>query len=430
MKIFIGPREIAGFYKNLSSGFSKLGLTNEFFEIHPHKFSYDGGKSNTINLKIYRYLLGVTQSKTFEKHTIIKGILLKLAFVPLIIWAAKCFFSFDVFIFSYGDSLLPKNYDLRWYKRCGKKVIAILGHGSEIRPPYADGSLYDTNLGGFSTTQIYNRTQDNRQTVTNFEKYADYIIAAPFNSQFLSKPFINWAEIGIPFEVEKINIQSMPKDNSNQKLRFLHAPSNTYVKGTKVIRNSIDEIRKAGYQLEYVEIKGQPFATVLKEIEKSDVIIDQVYSDVFLAGLATEAASKGKPSITGGQRLDYLRRFVSNDMIPPFIETTPESLTETLKAIIEGKIDHAKVGIQANKYLAKEVRPEKVAKKIYDLILDKPDKNWFLDPYSITYVHGVGQRPEVTKENIRNLVDKFGDDALGLNHNLKLKNAFLEFARS
>lgn len=67
-------------------------------------------------------------------------------------------------------------------------------------------------------------------------------------------------------------------------------------------------------------------ATVLQELQQCDFVIDELYSDVPLAMLATEAAIFGKPVIVGG--------YYSNNFSPenPDSQIPPPSMSNQIRS--------------------------------------------------------------------------------------------------
>jgi hypothetical protein len=42
---------------------------------------------------------------------------------------------YDAYYFQFGLSTLPRNLDLMFLRQFGRRVVMVLGHGSELRPP-------------------------------------------------------------------------------------------------------------------------------------------------------------------------------------------------------------------------------------------------------------------------------------------------------
>ena len=129
-RIFLGPVEIAGYYHNLAQGFKELGIPCDHICYFKNKNDYKQEEVGGIILPLIRRLN--QNQKPFQK--IIVAIFIEFLAA---IFFLKAIFKYDVFIFGFGCSLLPRtNLDLLLLKKLNKKVIFVLAHGSEARPPY------------------------------------------------------------------------------------------------------------------------------------------------------------------------------------------------------------------------------------------------------------------------------------------------------
>lgn len=131
MKIFIGPVEVAGYYIRLHLGFSELKIKSDYFcQYHPLEYS---------SLKDYKTFLGkllylLTKYKynlTKPKKRIISAkrffnnffnILILITNFLILIYSL---FKYDIFIFSFGESILPNNLDLPILKLLKKKLFSM-----------------------------------------------------------------------------------------------------------------------------------------------------------------------------------------------------------------------------------------------------------------------------------------------------------------
>lgn len=422
-KIFIGTIEIAGYYKNLSRGFQENHVKCDFVSYTLNKMSYDGDTKYPKLLKLYKKLA------PFNNKSVVTKILFNFSKILVFIWVLKTLINYDIFIFGFGRSLLPNNIDLPILKLFGKTVIVNLGHGSEIRPPYLNGAITKTIHKTLTIDGLYNLTKIKKHKASYIEKYADYIIGAPYSSsQFLSKRFINWFALGIPFAIDYktkcINKYTNILDEPN-KVRILHSPSDPIAKGTGIIRDTLEALRKKDYDFEYIEITNAPNIKVLEELEKCDFVIDEIYSDTPMAGLATEAAWYYKPTIVTGYGLKKLNDYVPKGMFPPSISVEPQDLELAITKLIDDKDFRKDVGKKAQKFVLEKWNRKLVANRYLKIVENQIPKEWWIDPTDINYIWGWGQSKQKTIDSIKLLLDNFGENCLELNHKPLLKNAIL-----
>lgn len=110
---------------------------------------------------------------------------------------------------------------------------------------------------------------------------------------------------------------------------LVHTPSATGTKGTRYVREAIEQLRSKGLQFEYVEIHNKTRQEALNAILQADIFIDQFIVGSY--GLATcEAMAMGKPVLC------YLMDSVTQ-LLPaecPIVNTNLDNLLTTLETFI------------------------------------------------------------------------------------------------
>jgi hypothetical protein len=435
MKILIGPNEIAGYYSNLSKGFDQLEVSYNFFTFHNHPFRYGGRDKKALVLRI------ASRINSYRlRPNMIKAIRLVLAIpehLARVSWCIWAILKYDVFIFSFGESLFPRsNFDLLILRLLRKKVISVLAHGSEARPPFIDGGLRDfAGQLSIKIQKIVIDSEKKRQKVARMEKYSTLVIGAPFSSSyFLENPMINFFCVGIPCnwpnarETIKKSENSVQKASNMPSVRILHSPSHPAAKGSPIIIRAIENLKNKGFNIDFVLIHGQPHSAVLREIELCDFVVDQLYSDTPMAGFATEAAWYGKPAVVGGYGFNNLKKFVPPEQWPPSKICHPSDIEQAIEDMIVDIEGRKHLGTKAQRFVMNQWSAVKVAERYLRLINNDIPKEWWLNPSDVIYLEGAGQTEGQTKENIREMVNQFGVKSLQLGHRPDLEEAFLNFA--
>ena len=149
-----------------------------------------------------------------------------------------------------------------------------------------------------------------------------------------------------------------------------------------------------------------------------------------MAGLATEAAWYGKPSIVGGYGLNELKKFVESDLIPPSAICLPDDIEKKITEFIIDESYRNNIAEKAQFFVNSKWNIHLVAKKYLDIINDNYNKNWETDPNINNYILGVGQSKKTTIENIKKLVNQYGIDSLCLTNKKNLEKLFLNLINS
>jgi Glycosyl transferases group 1 len=432
-RVFLGPLEVAGYVNSLFCGMKEIGLECDFVEFSAHRFGYRKDAHYVpLMIRVSRRLVGWRR-----KLGRIAGLPCTAGIhLAMVLFLIQAIFRYDVFIFAYGQSLLPANLDLPVLRLFGKRTIMILGFGTEARPAWCDG-VHQSKDGTvelpISSIRDYARTAKRR--VSRCEKWCSIIVGAPYStSPFATRPMVNWFALGFPAIIENLATGTAAGgDNQRpgqlrEKVRILHIPSHPAAKGSPEIRKAIASLKQKGHPIDFVELVDRTHAEVISEVLRCDFVVDQIYSDTPMAGFATEAAACGKAAVVGGYGLELLRRFVPDAMWPPTFCCSPESIEAAIEELIRNPEYRTALGESARKFVHDRWGSQKVAERYASLAEgDVPDE-WMIDPGEVVYLHGFGQPADVTRRKIRELVGNFGVGSLQLAHRPELQERCLEFA--
>lgn len=435
MRIFIGPHEITGQYRNLAIAIRKLGVNCEYYTLEYCPFEYGGDLGNLKLPMIIRKLGKIRKTLPFVSRKICSLFIELLRFVFFI----ECICRYDVFIFGFGHSLLRYNLDLPLLRMLKKHIIANMSHGSDMTLPYIDGAFLNMEGKMPPLSFLYMRSKELKSRIKKFERYSDYLIGSPLSSSFLAtKPYINIFYIGRVSQANHfspvIANSQVSKSSENMAFQFkhfkiLHAPSHAPGKGSNIIRRIIQNLIELGYRIDFREIMGVTNDIVAQELNNCDFVVDQVYADLPMSGLATEAACFGKPSILAGYGLDELSKMVHSQRFPPSIICHPEGLEATILELIQSPEKIFSLGALAKKFVASQWSEKNVALNYLKLISKQPvPLVWWHDPRDLIYLHGYGLSETASAEMVRKMIEAYGLKGLGLEHRPDLEQAFKEYS--
>lgn len=434
-KVFIGLEEVAGYFGSLKTGFLENGIYCKFITLSEHPFQYGKEDKNIFSSFIKKLNKISLPSNRYSK--IIKNVLFSLSKFMLFLWVL---FKFDVIIYSFNSSFFSYK-ELPILKFFNKKIIYVY-LGSDSRPPYFNGKVIvpylikkilngsmppyfngkEINLNEIN--QIYNMSKKVNETIKKIEKYADYIIDYPTQAHFHERDFIMGLILGFPKDFK--NKEEIIEEEKT-KIRILHSPSSPIIKGTFEIEESISNLKKKGYEIDYIKILNKSNAEVIEEIKQCDFIVDQKYSDTPLAGFATEGAFFGKPSIVGSYYCSEIHKDLEQKDIPPSIFCLPEELEENIEKLIKDSNYRYQKGKEIREFVAENWNSKKVASKYLRIIKGEIPKEWFYSPYNITYIHGVGISEDNLKKFLKEYIYVFGLKALFLDDKPSLAKKIKDF---
>lgn len=425
-KVFIGLIDIASYYSSLKRGFDDIGVQSVFVALESNKFSRESTlESKYLTLRMVYYVIDICSKKS-ENHILKKCYLLILfpaLKAILLLWAA---IRFDVFIFGFGQTFF--NYkELPFLRALGKKVFHVF-NGSDSRPPYLSGKYIHPDYK-INIASCFEQSKKKKITVHSIENNSDICINHPPQAHFHEKKFINYCFIGFPCQLEDIpNEQSIT--SSLNVVRIVHAPTAPGPKGTLDIRELISRLVGEGLNINYIELINKPNKEVIDELKICDFVIDELYSDIPLAGLATEAAFFGKPAVVAGYAQDEIREYASKAGIPMELYVKPEDIELTVRKLITDAKWREECGRIAKSFVCAHWNPAQVAGRFLRLIRGDIPAEWWHDPQSIQYEFGWGVSEDQAKKFLMRYIQFTGTDGLLLSDKPKLQSRILEFSKN
>ena len=138
-----------------------------------------------------------------------------------------------------------------------------------------------------------------------------------------------------------------------------------------------------------MEVINQPHRKVIEALSQCDVVIDELYSDTLMAGLATEAAALGKPSVVCGYAKPFLEKHTPAYALAPVSHSLPEEFEKNLRHLLDDDEYRYQLGIAAKQFVDTYWAPTEVAKRYLTLMTGQAPKMWFFNPQIIDYPYGV-----------------------------------------
>ena len=350
MRIFIGTEEIASLLSNLASGFRELGYEittyakyqNRFYAAHTYNIVRGNFLNDIFHYQDWKFLPPRLKDYIRRADDIIT--------VPYLKWKNKKIINdHDLFIFIW-QPWLPESYLFPLLKKRGKKIIC-LHLGTDVRHVSAFEQQYQIDT---STWEHYFHTDQLDRKIKKIryhELYADLIYSVP-------------DQAGLYLRGYKHLRLSLSKD---KKIHFkiparkipliLHAPSRTGIKGTDIISETIEQLKKDGYELEFKFIQNMPNEELLDLLTEADILCDEL----FLHGpgmLSAEAMAAGCAVATRCLNIPPFQ--------PPVCAITPETIYEKLKMLITDIDYRVALATEGKKFADDFNNPVNIAKKLME----------------------------------------------------------------
>lgn len=217
----------------------------------------------------------------------------------------------------YGEDVLAEVQDLQSH---GIKV-AMLSHGSDIRTPSEHVAIepyspFREPLDGL-TEALEKGTARRRSLLAALD--VPKFVSTPDLLRYL--PEASW----LPTLTDPARWTAVPPSRLGEdKLRVLHIPSSSALKGTVHIQSAMRELEREGL-IQYTELQGIPYLEMPGKIAHADVVIDQVSMGLY--GIASvEAMFAGR--LVVAQVGDFIREEIKDrtGWDVPILEANPDTI--------------------------------------------------------------------------------------------------------
>ncbi|MCC6534009.1 MAG: hypothetical protein IT531_15780 [Burkholderiales bacterium] len=252
--------------------------------------------------------------------------------------------------------------ELDLLRRSGKRVFTYT-YGADVRTRQRTLALGTLNFCMHCPTPgrlCICDDEKGRRNVATIGRYASAMAAMGDMKAYVS----NHVDLHFwPIDVRRLRTESMPRRAG--PLRVAHAPNHPHFKGTPYLEQAIDRLQAEGYAIELVRVQGVPNDRVLELFRDADVVAEQFIGG-FHGYTALEAMALAKPVLAYIRSPDLL---IDADACP-IINTTPDTLYDTLKAIVEGRYDLASLGARGRAFVERYYSVEAVAVRLADMYLE------------------------------------------------------------
>ena len=349
LKIFIGPTDTANMGAILGDAFRQRGIKVTVVSIGIGPFQDGMRYDKVLTPDIWRL------NKTQRLFKYLYGCL--YCFI-------KYFPTHNVFIFLWGNTLLPLNLDLPIHKLF-RKTTVMRFLGSDIRNHEAleaaakkAGHKYymSEELVAIDREKSHLSLKQKRLMIRMVERYATQIISGPQFSQLLTRPY---HMVFVPLDINNILYNNKP----NPRPIVVHAPSNEAFKGTSYILKAVEQLKSEGYDFDFRLFRNMSNAKVRETLSSADIAVDQLF--VFSAGMFALEAMAAGCAVLGGNAPE----FSGFPKELPIIHSNPDNLYQNLKMLLEKPDLRHELGEQGRKYVEKYHDHRKIADDYIRLII-------------------------------------------------------------
>lgn len=419
LRVLVTPREIAGVASGLQDTLGARGHEVDVLLRWTHPFAYALRPSRSYLLRKLAPLVVETEGSSVARLRRLVSLVARVMLLPFL--AAR----YDAVVFLGQDTFVRGGWDRRLLGRLGVRIITVFC-GSEARPPYLDGWY----AGAGSTTSLddaRSAVTRTRERVQQAERDSAAVVNHAGGAQFHTRPFLDWAVVGF---AQRQQVVSAAPDSSSARsgarLRVLHAPSDPRMKGTHEIRAAMAALADEGIEFDYVEVSGRSHTEVLELLRGADLVVDQLYSDALLPGLATEAARAGTAVLVLGYASGLVADAAARTGAPTAHYAHPDDLLPRVRRLLTDSEHRASMAADLHAFVTVgHWSLDAIGQRWERIVAGDADPDWYDVPTEIVYADGCAVSARDDAIFLRRYVERFGARALELDHHPRLAAALL-----
>jgi hypothetical protein len=287
------------------------------------------------------------------------------------------------------------------YRRAGIKTIVIPYGGDMYQPALvADTSVRHVLM--LLDPSIGRQSRSRHARIEYWSAHADIIVVS-----FTVDGLPRWDVLVTNMVCIDISSWHAPETRSTANgvdgtVRLFHAPNHRGAKGTEFILAEVAQLRDEGLKVELILAEGLPNRRVAELMQEVDVHLDQLIGPGYGLG-AIEGMASGLPVVSALEPAVYTKVFRRYSFLAecPLVAAGPETVTDTIRALVTRPALRAELGAAGRAYVEKYhsyAATQHLFGSIYECILKGAEidvRTLFhplKDPYNsrtATVVHGL-----------------------------------------
>lgn len=271
--------------------------------------------------------------------------------------AIECY---DVFHFHFGETFLKDRSDLELLKKHGKKLV-VQHRGSDVRML----SIARKDNNPYVRVKSGRRRQERNivRKLRELSQHIDHAIVSDHELLDYVKGHYKHIHMIRQFiSLDKFQ-PAYPSLRSSRPL-IIHAPTNTYLKGTTFILEAVEQLQKSGARFHFKLIENMTHKEAIYLYQKADIIIDQLLQGSF-GVFSLEGMALGKTVVC------YIRDDLIKTYPPglPIVCANRDNIVDVLSKLIGKSSNRRRIGIAGRQYIEQYYDSRILAKQLKEIYL-------------------------------------------------------------
>jgi glycosyltransferase involved in cell wall biosynthesis len=270
-----------------------------------------------------------------------------------------------LFIYFNGGPFIWKMYALHSlepiFYRFAKVKVVVMPYGGDVQVLTRCKNLYFRHTVVCDYPKFWENDALNRKNIERWTRHAHWVISGADWVEYM----YHWDTLMLGHFSIDMERWAPVKENGHDKsakLRILHAPNHTKIKGTEALIAAIELLKREGLDIELILLQGMPNDEIRSAMENVDLVADQFVIGWY-AMFAIEAMAMEKPVLCY-LREDFIDLYVKAGLVSdneiPLINTGLLEIAEKIRWAYYNREELIAIGKKGREFVQKHHSTEHV----------------------------------------------------------------------
>ena len=280
--------------------------------------------------------------------------------VPYYLFCRVLFRYRVLFIYFNGGPFILKKYLLnalepKFYKLARVKIV-VMPYGGDVQLLTRCKNLVYRHAIDSDYPKFWKMHELTRKNIDRWTRYADWVISgADWVEYMYHWDSLMLGHFSIDMDRWAPEEEKEYRHRDSARLRILHAPNHTMIKGTDAVTAAIELLKGEGLDLELILLQGVPNSEIRKAMEDVDLVADQFVIGWY-AMFAIEAMAMGKPVLCY-LREDLVELYVKAGLVTeneiPLINTDLREIASKIRWAYDNREELRAIGRKGREFVKK-----------------------------------------------------------------------------
>ena len=255
------------------------------------------------------------------------------------------------------------------FYKLAKIKIVVMPYGSDVQILTRCKNLYFRHAVGCDYPKFWKDHAHNPKNIERWTRHANWVISGADWVEYMH----HWDTLMLghfSIDMERWAPVKEKEHEKSAKLRIMHAPNHTKIKGTDALIAAIELLKREGLDIELILLQGVPNAEIRRAMENADLVADQFVIGWY-AMFAIEAMAMEKPVLCY-LREDLIDLYVKAGLVAedeiPLINTELRDIASKIRWAYGNREELNAIGKKGRKFVQKHHSTEHVGRVFTEIL--------------------------------------------------------------